>query len=138
MLRNVLGLLAGLVAGGVVNMGLVMAGPLLIPPPAGLDVTNAESLRAGAHLLEPRHFIFPFLAHALGTLVGALTAYLVAGTRASMMAWIVGLLTLAGGIAAAAMIPAPPWFVALDLVGAYLPMTWLGITIGRRLQGSGA
>jgi hypothetical protein len=32
------------------------------------------------------------------------------------------------------MIPAPTWFMVLDLVVAYLPMAALGILIGRRLQ----
>jgi hypothetical protein len=30
------------------------------------------------------------------------------------------------------MIPAPTWFIALDLLAAYLPMAWLGIQIGDR------
>jgi prolipoprotein diacylglyceryltransferase len=28
------------------------------------------------------------------------------------------------------MILAPAWFIALDLLAAYLPMAWLGIRIG--------
>jgi hypothetical protein len=32
------------------------------------------------HLFEPRHFVMPFLAHALGTLAGALAAFLIAAT----------------------------------------------------------
>jgi hypothetical protein len=32
------------------------------------------------------------------------------------------------------MIPAPAWFIALDLLFAYLPMAWLGIHIGTRLK----
>ena len=27
---------------------------------------------------------------------------------------------------------APGWFIALDLVAAYLPMAWLSVQIGRR------
>ena len=72
ILRNLFSLVAGIVAGGVVNMGLITLGPSIIPPPAGVDVTNAASLAAGIHLFEPRHFVVPFLAHALGTLAGAL------------------------------------------------------------------
>ena len=35
------------------------------------------------------------------------------------------------------MIPAPTWFIVLDLLAAYLPMAWLGIQIGTRMkQGS--
>lgn len=32
------------------------------------------------------------------------------------------------------MIPAPGWFIALDLLGAYVPMAWLGIQIGARMR----
>jgi len=46
---------------------------------------------------------------------------------------VVGALFLAGGIAASFMIPAPTWFIVLDLVGAYIPMAWLGARIGSRL-----
>lgn len=40
-------------------------------------------------------------------------------------AYTVGGLFLLAGIANVAMLPAPPWFSALDLVAAYLPMAWL-------------
>jgi hypothetical protein len=133
-LRNLLALVAGVVLGGSVNMALVMLSPSLIPPPTGVDVSNAESLAQSIHLFEPRHFVMPFLAHALGTLVGALTTYLIAASHKAALAWAVGSLYLCGGIAAAFMIPAPAWFIALDLLVAYLPMAWLAIRIGRRMQ----
>ncbi len=66
LLRNVLALLAGIVIGGGVNMALITFSPSLIPPPAGVDVNSAESLSKAMHLFEPRHFIMPFLAHAVG------------------------------------------------------------------------
>jgi hypothetical protein len=138
LLRSVLALVIGIVVGGVVNMSLVMVGPTVIPPPPGVDVTQPESLAASMHLFEPRHFVFPFLAHALGTLAGAFVAYLMAGRRKQVHAWIVGTVFLAGGVAAARMIPAPTWFVVLDLLGAYLPMAWLGSVLAGRLQGRGA
>ena len=37
-----------------------------------------------------------------------------------------GIFHLLGGIAAAVMIPAPLWFIVVDLVLAYIPMAWLG------------
>jgi hypothetical protein len=124
----------GLVVGRFVNGGLIALSPILIPPPPGVDVATAEGLAASIHLFETRHFIMPFLAHALGTLFGAFAAYLVAGSRKATFAWVIGAVFLCGGIAASVMIPAPAWFIALDLVGAYLPMAWLAIWIGRRLQ----
>ena len=134
ILRNVLAVIAGIAIGSVVNMTLITLSPSLIPPPAGVDVTDAESLSKAIHLFEPRHFVMPFLAHALGTLAGALAAYLIAATYKAPIAYAIGALFLCGGIAASFMIPAPAWFIALDLLVAYLPMAWLGIQIGARLQ----
>jgi hypothetical protein len=136
LLRNVLAVLAGLVLGSLVNMAIVTLGPMLIPPPAGVDVKTAEGLAQGIHLFEPQHFVTPFLAHALGTLAGALVAYLAAATRKPTLAWVIGVVFLCGGVAASVMIPAPAWFIALDLLVAYLPMAWLGIRLGARLQGA--
>ena len=134
LLRNVFALLVGIVIGGGVNMALITLSPSLIPPPAGVDVNSAESLSKAMHLFEPRHFVMPFLAHALGTLAGALVAYMIAATYKAPMAYVVGAVFLCGGVAASLMIPAPAWFIALDLLAAYLPMAWLGVQIGSRLQ----
>lgn len=133
-LRNVLAILAGLVLGSGVNMALIALGPSLVPPPAGVDVRDAESLRAGIHLFGPQHFLMPFLAHALGTFVGALVAWLIASRDKARMAYVVGFLFLCGGIAAALMVPAPAWFIALDLLVAYLPMAWLAVRVGAGMQ----
>jgi hypothetical protein len=79
----------------------------------------------------------PFRAHAVGTLAGALAAYLIAATYNAPIAYVIGAVFLCGGVAASFMIPAPAWFIALDLLVAYLPMAWLAIQIGRRVrQGS--
>lgn len=74
LLRNILAIVAGIVVGGGVNAALITLGPWLIPPPAGVDMNDVES------------------------------------------------------------IPAPTWFIALDLLAAYLPMAWLGIHLGTRLK----
>ncbi len=138
IIRNILAVVVGFIAGSVVNMSLVMIGPRIIPAPAGVDVSNAESIAASAHLFEPKHFVFPFLAHALGAFAGALVAFLIAASRRTVFAFVIGVLFLAGGIAASFMIPAPAWFIALDLVAAYLPMAWLATQVGRRVTGTPA
>ena len=134
VMRNALALLAGIAVGSGVNMALIALSPSLIPPPAGVDVNNAESLRQGMHLFEPRHFVMPFLAHALGTLAGALAAYLIAATHRARMAYVIGAVFLCGGVAASFMIPAPAWFIALDLLVAYVPMAWLSTRMGAPMQ----
>lgn len=133
ILRNIVAVVVGVVAGSVVNGALIAASPHVIPPPAGVDVSNLDSMKAGIHLFEAKHFLFPFLAHALGTFAGALAAFLVAATHREVLAYAMGFLFLTGGIAAAFLIPAPASFIALDLMVAYLPMAWLAIRLGRKL-----
>lgn len=134
-LRSVLALVAGVVIGSAVNMALIMLSPALIPPPAGVDLSNAESLSKGIHLFQPRHYVMPFLAHALGTLAGAFAAYLIAATYKVQIAFAIGVVFLCGGVAASLMIPAPAWFIALDLLAAYIPMAWLGIRLAQKVAG---
>lgn len=124
----------GLVLGGFINMGLVTLGPHIIPPPPGVDMSDVKSLSASVHLLEPKHYLFPFLAHAIGTFAGALVAYLIALTYRAAYSYAIGVLFLIGGIAASSMIPAPAWFITLDLVVAYLPMAWLAVRLGSRIR----
>ncbi len=131
--RNVAACLVGILLGGGVNMAIVVLGPMFIPPPIGVDVSDADSLRLSIHLFEPRHFVAPFLAHALGTLLGSLAAYLIAARNRAAMAYVVGVFFLAGGVVASFIIPAPVWFIALDLVVAYIPMAWLAVHLGRRV-----
>ena len=134
IVRNILAVLAGIAVGSGVNMGLIVLGPSLIPPPAGVDVTNAESFKAAMHLFQPRHFVVPFAAHALGTLVGSATGCLLSATQGKAIAYGIGAVFMLGGIAASLMIPAPLWFVILDLAVAYIPMAWIGLRLGNRLR----
>lgn len=124
-IRNVLALVIGLVIGSIVNMGLIAVSGHAIPPPIGADMTTAEGLKASMHLLEPKHFIFPFLAHALGTFAGAAAAAFIAASRQFLLAMTIGVVFLGGGISMVMMLPSPIWFDVLDLGGAYLPMAWL-------------
>ena len=135
IVRNGLAVLTGLIVGSAVNMGLIILGPSIIPPPDGVDVTNMESLKASMHLFEGRHFIFPFLAHALGTLSGAVIASLLAASRRTALAFGVGGAFLLGGISNLFMLPSPVWFAVLDIVAAYIPMAWLADRLVNRSTG---
>jgi len=126
ILRNILAVLSGLILGNLVNMSLIMLSNSIIPPPSGYDNTSIEGLKSTMNLLEPKHFIFPFLAHALGTLVAAFIASKIAANNQLKLSLVIGVLFLLAGISMVAMIPSPLWFSTLDLVGAYIPMAYLG------------
>ncbi|WP_405415963.1 hypothetical protein [Maribacter sp. Asnod1-A12] len=132
VVKNILAVIAGVVVGSIVNMGIIMISGSIIPPPEGGDITTMEGLKSTMHLFEPKHFIFPFLAHALGTLVGAIVATKIAATRKMLMALIIGLFFLIGGTANIAMLGGPMWFTALDIIVAYMPMAYLGYMLGKK------
>lgn len=131
-LKNTIAVIAGLVIGSIINMGIIMISSSVIPPPNGADITTMEGLKETMHLFEPKHFLFPFLAHAIGTLIGAFTASKFAANKQKSMALIVGFIFLIGGTINVFLLSAPMWFNATDLIGAYIPMA----IIGWRLTGS--
>jgi hypothetical protein len=134
ILRNSLALLAGLILGSAVNMSLINISGSIIPPPEGFDLTTEAGLKASMPFLEPKHFIFPFLAHALGTLSGAFLAALIAVNNQLKLALVIGFVFLFGGIWMVCILPAPMWFNVIDLVFAYIPCAWLGARLIERLK----
>ena len=129
IVKNILAVVVGALIGGFLNGALISVSSSIIPPPEGANLTTEEGLKAFMHLMEPKHFLFPFLAHALGTLLGAIIAYKMAATQKLKMALLVGFLFLTGGIYMVFMLPSPLWFTLLDLIVAYIPMALLGAKI---------
>lgn len=125
ILRSVLAIVSGMFIGSAMNMGIILISGKIIPPPLGIDNTTLEGLKASMHLFEPKHFLMPFLAHALGTLVGAFVAAFIAPKNKMRYAFVIGLIFLSGGVANIFMLPSPLWFSLTDAIGAYLPMAYL-------------
>lgn len=111
IIKNILAVIAGIVIGACVNIGILMLLENLVPP-----------------IFELQNFIGPFLAHALGTFVGA---FIVAAiTKNLRLSLIIGFSFLIGGAMEVASLSAPMWFNVLDLVLAYIPMAFLGFKLG--------
>ena len=132
--RNTLAVVLGWVVGSIVNMTIITLGPHVIPLPEGADVSTMEGIRESMKLFGPVNFIVPFVAHALGTLVGAWVAAKLAVSHHVKLALGVGVLFLLGGIAAASMMGGPVWFIACDILLASIPMGYLGgvLAAGRK------
>ena len=135
--RNVLAVIAGIVAACVVNMGTIVIGGLFIAPPEGADMTTLDGIKAAMTQMTPMHFLFPFLAHALGTLVGGTVAALTAASHKLTFALAIGVIFLGFGIVMVIMVGGPAWFIVLDLGAAYLPMAWIGGQIGKKVTDRG-
>lgn len=131
ILRNILAFVIGWLGGSAVNMGLVQTGHSVFPI-EGVDPTNMDALAAVMPTLGFEYFIFPFLAHALGTLVGAIIAGFIAATHKMKFSLAIGAFFLLGGIAVNYLLPGPTWFAVLDILVAYIPMAWIGGKIAQR------
>lgn len=133
ILRNVLAVLAGVTVGIIVNGGIINISGSIIPVPEGVDPNDLESIKANMYLYSPKHFIMPFLAHALGTLAGAFVVAKIAASHHLKLTLLIGAFFLIGGVMMVQMIPTTPtWFAALDILGAYLPMGWLGAKLANK------
>ncbi|MGB3591924.1 MAG: hypothetical protein WBA16_09610 [Nonlabens sp.] len=132
--RNILAVLLGFIAGAIVNSSIVTLGNSLYPV-EGLDGNDFDALAIAIRDYEPIQFLFPFLAHAIGTFVGALITALIAASHGRLLAIVIGILFLFGGITMVVLVGGPLWFIMLDLVLAYLPMAYLGYYIAIQIRG---
>ena len=132
IIRNILAFFVGLVVGSFVNMGIILISNYIIPAPAGADLTTEEGLIKAMALMQPRHFIMPFLAHALGTFSGALLCTALAVSFRFYMVMLIASLFFVGGIYMVLLLPSPLWFNLTDLLLAYFPMAYLGYFLLRK------
>lgn len=130
--RNIMAVITGLLVGSAVNMGLIKSGYIFLPN-EGVDPNDMKALASIMPDLDFQYFIFPFLAHALGTLVGAFVAGLIAVHYKMKFSLAIGLLFLIGGIMMVYILPGPIWFAVADILLAYLPMAWIGGYIAMKI-----
>ncbi len=126
LIRNIVAVIVGILAGSFANLGLAAVGMALIPPPGDVNLQDIESIKNSMGAFEFKHYIFPFLAHAIGTLVGAYLACLLGKTRKMTLAIIVGVWFLIMGIINVILLGTGIVPSAIDLVIAYIPMALIG------------
>lgn len=132
ILKNILAVIAGWLIGSTVNMLLIKIGSSIFPI-QGVDSNDMEALADIMPNLTSEYFIFPFLGHAFGSLVGALIVALIATNHKMKLALVIGVLFLVGGIAVNYMLPGPIWFTIADITLAYIPMAYIGGKLGIRI-----
>ena len=127
ILKRTLVIFISLFAGAMLNGAMINVSNQIIPPPVGFDLTTAEGLQAAMPHMGPEHFLFPFLAHALGTLLSAVLITRFLKSQQFVFSMMVGVLFLIAGISMVIMLPETPiCFVLVDLIVAYIPMAYLG------------
>lgn len=114
IVRNIIAVLAGLVAAAVTVGVCEGAGHAIFPPPAGIDLANAEDQRRLMEVIPLGAKLAVVLAWFLGALAGSATAIYIA--KEFRPGWIVGLVMVGLSIFTTQMFPHPVWMVLAALV----------------------
>lgn len=133
-MKNWQATVCGIVAGAIINLGLVTVGMSVFPLPEGIDASNMDEIRKLMPTLPVGNFVFPLLGHAIGSLIGATVTARLAANSPMRGALIVGGFFLLGGIAMIINCSGPTWFISTDLLLCYFPMALLGGTLGMKLR----
>ncbi|MEE4175332.1 MAG: hypothetical protein V2I57_13850 [Xanthomonadales bacterium] len=133
MLRNIGAVILGIVVGMIVNIVIVQINLIFFPLPEGVDPADYEALKAAMPSQPATAWIGVIAAHLGQAFVGGWVAARVGASRPVLLAMIVGVFTLAGGIANAVMLSPPAWtLIELPL---YLVVAWLA---GKQVEKSRA
>jgi hypothetical protein len=136
MIRKIMAVVIGIVAGGAFNMAIVTASHAVYPLPEGIDPNDFAAFKAhvAAHGMPTGALIMVLVAHAGGSLVSGFVCGLIAMRSWYVAAIGLGILWTCGGIAMLMMLPAPTWFAVADVV-LYIPAALLGVRLGGALTG---
>jgi hypothetical protein len=125
MIWSVLALLSGAVAGGLLITLLEYAGHIAFPLPVQVDWSDSAQVAAVLAARPAGALLAVWLAHALGTALGAWCAARFAPRAPLAHGLLIGLLFWIGGIANLAALPHPAWFWVLELP-SYPVAAWIG------------
>jgi len=125
ILRNILAIVAGVILGAFVNMGIIKLSGTLFPV-EGLDVNDPESIKAAMADMPMVNFMMTWLAHGLHALIAGFVITKLAANSHKTWSLVGGAIVFLGGLMMVLEVGGPTWFIAADLLLAYIPMAYLG------------
>jgi hypothetical protein len=129
ILKLVLAVVAGLIAGGVIVFATEYIGHSLFPPPADLDLSNPDDVKRLIDSLPFGAFAMVMLGWFLGSFAGAFVAHAIAKKPAA--AWAVAAIFILFTAMNFVMIPHPMWMIAAGLL-IPLASAWLVLRMAPR------
>ncbi len=117
MLRKILGGLTGIVAAMSVIMFVQFIGHAVVPPPAGMDPGDPDSVRAAMAGMPIGALLFVLASYFAGAFFGTFVATWLGGASPLINSIVVGGLVFAATVANLVMIPHPLWFSIAALAG---------------------
>jgi len=134
MLKRVLAVIVGLIAGGILISLVEMVSNYVYPMPGDLDTSDLDALAEHIANLPIGAFLMVLLAHMVGGFGAGFVAAKIGGSRGPAL--VVGGLLFALGAITIAMIPHPLWFAVASLA-CYFPCAWVGASAAGVLKRAG-
>jgi hypothetical membrane protein len=125
MVKNVLSVIAGVIAGFILILIFETIGHLIAPLPEGIDISDIESIKENLDKIPVLNMVLVLVAYAIGAFGAGFVAVKIAKTQKISMALITGLILMLFGIFNLMTIPHPVWFIIVNLF-LFLPMAWAG------------
>jgi hypothetical protein len=133
MVRNIGGVVLGLILGSIANMALISLNVTLFPMPEGVGMEDQEAFKAYIASLPPAGFLLPFLAHFSQVVLGGLVAAKIGKAAPWKLVGIIGGLTVLGSVVNNLTIQPPAWtWLELPLC---VPAIWGTIRLAERMRG---
>ena len=133
MARNIIGVIIGVAAAGMVVFFIQSVSSSLFPIPLDLDQTDKEAMKEYVSTLPPFAFVLVLLSHFLGALAGAAIGSKVASSHQFKISMFIGVFMLLMGTISLITIPHPIWFMVADMF-MYFPGAFLGYKIFQRFM----
>jgi hypothetical protein len=131
IVRSVLAVIVGMLVAFVLIAMVEMLGMRVYPPPAGMDPTNLESIKAAMARVPLGALLFVLLAYTVGSVAGGWVAARFAPSARMMHAMIVAALLFGAGLMNLMTIPHPTWFWVVSSA-----IYWLGAWSGAQAAGA--
>jgi hypothetical membrane protein len=125
MVKNVLSVIAGVIAGFILILVFETIGHLIAPLPEGIDISDIESIKENLDKIPVLNMVLVLVAYAIGAFGAGFVTIKIAKTQKINMALITGLILMLFGIFNLITIPHPVWFTIVNLF-LFLPMAWAG------------
>jgi hypothetical protein len=133
MVKNILSVLVGLVASSFIIFALEIAGHIIYPAPADLDLNNMEAIKTFTSAAPPIVFVLVIIAYAIGSLVGGFIAAAIASKNKMTKAITVGGILMGLGAYNLFMIPHPIWTIIISIF-LFIPCSWIGGMLGIKIS----
>lgn len=117
MVRNTAAAVVGIIVAGALVWIVEKTGHAVYPPPADLDITNAQAMGEYVATLPTGALLFVVLAWFTGATAGTCAACAIGTAKPMYLAVLVGGLVFIGASANLLMFPHPIWFSVLGLAG---------------------